>query len=1034
MSKYYEIFLKALNSAASGDMNLREAVNALDVCPTAAVIKTVVTAKRDFEQPNHKGNSAWEKNNFMSCPWGLAWNVSPKGRRPNVNTVLQYFAVAIIIEWDDLVDQLTRTIKSSYRYSKNKINEVANVWEVNIDSIVNTINTVLASLQESKVINEHYFADDWRQTAPPTSFPKNFNPDKLIPDFQTAVELLRLCKKKNMPAAFYKKYVDLGLSCKGGVDPAYFFQGVLFSILAENDDLYKQFKTKLTGSRFKVTKEDMALVNTYWEDHWNEIANLFARADAAVEADPKNYTYKQVYRVIVYDASYSPPCKRHIFITKTRPNGVRKIALGSAQMSRSHSSYDEPLFDSKAQAQAFINNLHKIDTRSGNVAYLYGNISDKPIDLAVYDLSDTTLVNTDLGPAYIHNRNTCINESLLEDLEKHDTLNPKLFDLNTEKLLPEVKDKIDEIVSEFISELAEDDIGIDVADVVLIGSNVSYNYTKDSDLDVHIIADISNSSCPDNLYTKLYSAYRSIFNKNMNINIRGIPVELYVETEGITKTVSNGIYSVTNDEWIKEPVKQDIPDIDMDEFETEFAEWEDRYNKLIAQSDETQLTEAGDYKGKAGKKLLSLLAKNGPSVITSVGDTQISEERIEKVTTIHPEIPDYDDNGEVLSKYYDTEEEANAAAKRAKAAGLDCVVRNGKFLNKEDRWYVFPCWRAIAHHLDGNHDSQEPDDILFIMSDANSVSDEVFAHKSIHTIALIDYILQKVKAKLTDNPKLHYSTHAFNISDINLLLESNGIFFIRTVGDEIIYYDTLEHLLAATFAGENNIRHTLRDARSTAEYVGDSIDKSAKAGPEDGNETASPKTIQLESSFKNQGAQLQENITSADVNEFITDIYDLRHDGLENDGEYSIGNLIFKEVRNRGWLDNLKELRNMLVSKDLSLEMLKKAETEFPLDEDYQLDESNGRDYLTNSEIYAYKTELSRQLGVQVLVFSNGHFTINNVRESDAVRMLTKLNSIDFVLEAHKVSSGKYDFGRMNFNTRMPASYFTINGKIDLER
>lgn len=169
-------------------------------------------------------------------------------------------------------------------------------------------------------------------------------------------------------------------------------------------------------------------------------------------------------------------------------------------------------------------------------------------------------------------------ESLSEDIEKHDTLNEKLFE--GEKLKEDVREKIFEIAKFFTDGLAEDEIKINVKDIILVGSNASYNYTKDSDLDIHLIADLSATSCPDNLYPKLYSAYRSIFNKNMDIDFYGIPVELYVET-GEVPLVSNGIYSVMKDEWVKKPVQQDIPEIDHEAFDKEFKVWEDRYNELI---------------------------------------------------------------------------------------------------------------------------------------------------------------------------------------------------------------------------------------------------------------------------------------------------------------------------------------------------------------------------------------------------------------------------------------------------------------------
>ena len=55
------------------------------------------------------------------------------------------------------------------------------------------------------------------------------------------------------------------------------------------------------------------------------------------------------------------------------------------------------------------------------------------------------------------------------------------------------------------------------------------------------------------------------------------------------------------------------------------------------------------------------------------------------------------------------------------------------------------------------------------------------------------------------------------------------------------------------------------------------------------------------------------------IENFIEDIYNLRKTSIAKEGEYSIGNLVFKKMRNEGYLDNLKRLRNCLKSKELSL-------------------------------------------------------------------------------------------------------------------
>lgn len=188
-----------------------------------------------------------------------------------------------------------------------------------------------------------------------------------------------------------------------------------------------------------------------------------------------------------------------------------------------------------------------------------------------------------------------LNESLLEgvhEIQKHDTLNPKLWNEDN-SLKDEVKNKLLEITRTFLDELAEDEIKINVDDIILVGSNCSYNYNDEySDLDVHIRANTKDLSCPDNLYPLLYSAYRSLFNKKLDIDFYGIPVEIYVETEDSTVN-SNGVYSL-NTGWIKEPMAQDIPEINQEELNKSCDEWENRYFELKENSNATS-EDVADY-------------------------------------------------------------------------------------------------------------------------------------------------------------------------------------------------------------------------------------------------------------------------------------------------------------------------------------------------------------------------------------------------------------------------------------------------------
>ena len=168
---------------------------------------------------------------------------------------------------------------------------------------------------------------------------------------------------------------------------------------------------------------------------------------------------------------------------------------------------------------------------------------------------------------------------LIEKVELHDTLNPKIWE--NDKLKSEVKGKLEEIIDQFILELHDNDIPVKVLDARLVGSNASFNYTENSDLDVHIIANFNDASCDTNVLSLLYNYFKKNFNDRYDISIHGVPVELYIEDVG-SSAVSNGIFSLYKNEWIKFPEPIEIPDIDITQ---EYAKYESKYNNIINSGD-----------------------------------------------------------------------------------------------------------------------------------------------------------------------------------------------------------------------------------------------------------------------------------------------------------------------------------------------------------------------------------------------------------------------------------------------------------------
>ena len=137
------------------------------------------------------------------------------------------------------------------------------------------------------------------------------------------------------------------------------------------------------------------------------------------------------------------------------------------------------------------------------------------------------------------------NFNLSDTVKYHNRLNRRLWGRD-EHLLPDVRDKLLEIAEDFREFLGVDDLRIQ--DITLSGSNAAYNYTNNSDIDLHLVVDMPN----DPVYQELFNAKKYQYNNEHNLVIGGADVELYVQPAD-QPHVSQGIYSVRDGKWIQVP-------------------------------------------------------------------------------------------------------------------------------------------------------------------------------------------------------------------------------------------------------------------------------------------------------------------------------------------------------------------------------------------------------------------------------------------------------------------------------------------------
>lgn len=149
-------------------------------------------------------------------------------------------------------------------------------------------------------------------------------------------------------------------------------------------------------------------------------------------------------------------------------------------------------------------------------------------------------------------------ESLSEEttLQYHKQLNQKIWDTVGE-LKQDVKDKLIQIADAWVAfaKIPPDLI----YDIVITGGNVNYNYTPNSDIDLHIVMSRSAIN-PDRSFVDEYLQDKKILwtLQHPDISIYGYPVELYAQDIDEKPHANQGVYSLIQNRWIARPQMLDL--------------------------------------------------------------------------------------------------------------------------------------------------------------------------------------------------------------------------------------------------------------------------------------------------------------------------------------------------------------------------------------------------------------------------------------------------------------------------------------------
>lgn len=165
---------------------------------------------------------------------------------------------------------------------------------------------------------------------------------------------------------------------------------------------------------------------------------------------------------------------------------------------------------------------------------------------------------------------------MLNEYKTHSTLNPKLWD--GDRLKQGLTEKFIRTAKAFYDFLEVPE-NVRILDILLIGSNANYNWTKSSDIDLHVVIDYQAVDSNLHLVKNYMMAKKSIWNNNYPLKYKGMDVELYAQDWNARLHSSVGQYSVMRDKWIKKPSAETVS-IDDEMIEAKAAPIEYEIKKL----------------------------------------------------------------------------------------------------------------------------------------------------------------------------------------------------------------------------------------------------------------------------------------------------------------------------------------------------------------------------------------------------------------------------------------------------------------------
>jgi predicted nucleotidyltransferase len=203
---------------------------------------------------------------------------------------------------------------------------------------------------------------------------------------------------------------------------------------------------------------------------------------------------------------------------------------------------------------------------------------------------------------------------IIKSFKPKKELNPKIWvkEGNSYVLNSEVREKLLETANIFIDFL---DVDVIVTDIIMIGSIVNYNWSKYSDIDLHIVVNYNQfNQNSEDLYVEFFDLKKIVFNQKHNISLYGYDVECFVQDEK-SEAFSSGVYSILYDMWVNKPKETNLKSIDFELLKEKANQWMRIIDGVVDNIDDENPDEIKNivkkYKEKLKKFRSCGLEKNG---------------------------------------------------------------------------------------------------------------------------------------------------------------------------------------------------------------------------------------------------------------------------------------------------------------------------------------------------------------------------------------------------------------------------------------